>query len=257
MTRKTISPPDATLTSSTPERIYLHRAGFFGTIPPIAAIIMLALAPTFPFPDNNMNGQAYLDYLLPHRTSELQSILWAIESVTIVMFLLLLATAYLRRAGQLVASGVSMICFAVAWLTVQMIVLGAGLVMALTPRGYPSFGNDPSELLLITYTWNMVNGMYAFGLFLLGLALIAVAVANRAHPLLPPMFGGWGAAAVGVLTIGITVGTLFISTGPFSPGGFLAFAVTQGSAILWAAAVSVVLLRTHRAERQGFHTTSD
>ncbi|MEU7046500.1 hypothetical protein AB0A77_36385 [Streptomyces varsoviensis] len=215
-------------------------------IPTATLVPLVILCPALPFPGVNLNGQVYLDFVLPNHTGEMQALLIAAHAVSVFLFFLLLAAAYRRRSGDTATARSLMTgamgCFLAMWAVVASIYLQIPLI----GRGYPSFGSYPQDLKLITLCWNTANAILAFSAAPLVLAFGAVMFANRSCPLLPKFFGKWGALAVIVVNAG-SLGCVFVYKGPWSVGAFFQFLVPMGFAYVWMLIVALALLRVQGA----------
>ncbi|MFE5853482.1 hypothetical protein ACFQ61_09750 [Streptomyces sp. NPDC056500] len=234
----TPSPPD------TVERRHLRAAGIIGIFPLAGVVIVLALG-RFPYPDNNRPGHEYLDYVLPRHAAETQGIVWSAMVVTMLAFIALLAVAYMRRAGRITATAMSMIASMAVFAATSIVNLGMYMGLVITGHGYAGFGVSATDQTMVTFAWNTVNAVYAIGAVLAAMTWAAIAVANHRHAVLPPALGTRGAAVVSACNAA-TVGLLYVSTGPWSPGSVLWFGLQGLPTFGWTLIAAVFLLRTTR-----------
>lgn len=229
----------------------LRWAGIVALCPAGLVIIAWALFRELRYPDDNADGREYLRRLLPHHIGEIQVLLVLLMGIATLLFVLLLAMAYTMRAGRATLSAVVMAGSATAFTAVTTIVCATYATITLMGHGYPQFGiARPSDLVLVTYTWNLAQTLYQLSAVLLGAAWCAIVVANRAHPVLPQALGNGGAGVVAVLNVA-SVGSIFASTGPWSPGSLYTFGIQTGATYGWMAIAGAVLLRSVRAQPRG------
>lgn len=201
-------------------------------------------------PADNLDGHAYLNYDLPHRAAEAQSVLFILTVLAMAGFVVALGVVYAERSGRPTFPAVTMIGSAVAFFSLQFLGSASGLTIALLGHGYPSFGTDPSAPLVTTMLWDLTNVFVTFGYLPFVIAMFAAAVANRSDPILPR----WLAGPITVLVAGFTgialITTLFIDTGNFTPMSIYAGAASVGPISLWLAVIAfAVLWRTRSARR--------
>ncbi|MFJ8477011.1 hypothetical protein [Kitasatospora sp. NPDC094011] len=232
-------------THSAAERRYLRTAAKLGVALPLGPLIMVAIG-GIPYPHDNVDGQTYVDYMFPHHIGELQTYVYLFYSAVMLAFVILLAAAYMQRAGRVTASGILMVSGITAYIGTQMAVVGFYMGILLWGRGYPSFGSDPADLRLISFVWGTLQVIYLASAVLAGVTWTAVALANRTPQLLPPVLGTRGALLVAAVQFAV-LGTLFITRGPWSPGSILQYTVQTLASFLWITATSVFLLRKTRS----------
>ncbi|MFD8982930.1 hypothetical protein [Streptomyces sp. NPDC059564] len=231
------------------EHRYLRWAGVLGLFP-LAMFIAAMFMSRFPYPGNNVDGHEYVDYMLHNRTGELQGILASGYALILLTVMMLLAIVYMKRAGRLTVSGLTMITTMVISAALYMMASGLFAAATLYIRGYPTFGSAPQDYRLMTFVWDAVNVIYWLGVLVRGLAWAALAVANRSFPLLPRALGGWGAAAVAAVNL-VCVGALFVPTGPWGPSGVYITFIAEGAAEGWILVTAVYLLRATRRMAAG------
>ncbi|MFI1801142.1 hypothetical protein ACH427_27860 [Streptomyces sp. NPDC020379] len=220
----------------------LRTIGLIGFTPIVLMSALVFFSPTFPYPDDNLHGQVYLDYLFHYHIGEIQSIVTIAYGAAVFLFFVLLIGAYEQRDGTTATLRNVVVGAIGSYLAVWAAVSALTLLMVLIARGYPSFGADPSDLKLITLCWDMLNTFLASGAVPLALTFAAIARANRSCPLLPRKLGEHGAIAV-VVANAASLGCAFVYRGPWSPGSTLQFLVPLGATSIWMIATAVVLLR--------------
>ncbi|MFJ4654564.1 hypothetical protein ACIP5Y_25110 [Nocardia sp. NPDC088792] len=225
----------------TQERRYLRWAGFIGPFGPVIVAGLLAIRP-FPYPDDGVDGRVYLDYTLPHYAVELQTLATIAFIGCWLAFVVLLAFVYTHRASGSSLPGWFMLCGVIVWAAVGFASDGVYMMIGMIARGYPGFGASPSDQRLAETLWELTNVLWAMGSIPLGIVLIAVHFANRAHPVLPHMLAGPGALVAAVASWA-SLASIFVPTGPWSPISVGAFCVGSGPAYLWMAATGLTLLR--------------
>ncbi|MCI3928095.1 hypothetical protein [Streptomyces sp. AN091965] len=229
------------------ERTVLRRAGLLGVIPLIVVGVALIMG-RFPYPDDNVDGHEYLAYMLPRRLGEVQAILWSVLALSAVMFVAVLALAYrqnethVQREKGVALSRVAMVAGAVMFAVLQFVLAALYEGATLFARGYPGFGSDPSDTRLITFVWGVINSTYTLSCLAMALVFLAIASANRASPLLPRALGGWAAITVAVVNVA-AVGSVFVTTGKWSPGSICALGLQAAPTFLWMATAGAVLQR--------------
>ncbi|WP_157879966.1 hypothetical protein [Streptomyces natalensis] len=220
------------------ERTHLRAAAFFGLCPFALTVFIIALG-TFPYPENSLNAQLYIDYVLRNHTGEVDPLLWGVALGTMLVFVIHLAVAYMRQAGRVTASGLTMVACMVLTTGVSVIVMGFFGATAMFERG---FGTKPADLRFITFIWDTMDVAYNSSLVPLVMMWIAVIVANRRNPILPRALGLWG-AAVAALANFIALGSVFINGGHWSAGGAYSFILHAAPTFGWVTITSVYLLR--------------
>ncbi|WP_321785366.1 hypothetical protein [Burkholderia pyrrocinia] len=219
------------------EHARLQYASIFSFVSILCFVILLAMRP-FPYPDNNLDGHAYLSYLLPRYAAEWQTILATISSGSLMMFVSLLALAYIDRAGRLTLATLVMIGTSAGYLAIQSVAVGLYMTAALLARGYPAFGNDAIDYKLVTLLWNAANLTWAVGACFPGMAWLAIASANRNDKLLPGSLGGAMAIVVAIVNFA-SLFSVFVPTGRYSPGSAYQLLLQGGSIWLWSTVVSL------------------
>lgn len=223
------------------ERRNLRLAGYTGLFPLIVFCALVALG-RFPYPEDNVPGRKLITYVLPHRTGELQTIMWGCVLMAMLVFFVLLAVAYMRRAGRPTASSLAIITGMAAYATLELAGLGVYAGVVLWARGDPSFGSNPADLRLITFAWGSSNVMFVLGALPLAVTWTALAAANRADPLLPRALGGWCAGAVAAVNVGC-LGSVFVDTGRWSPTSIYELVLQMAPIFGWMIVAAVALLR--------------
>lgn len=223
------------------EQIYLRRAAYAGTVPLLAYAGLVALRP-FPYPDNNRPGREYVDYIYPRHTAVAQSVISVIVVGLLLLFTVNLAQAYRERAGRTTAASTAMVTAMAAYAAIGVVTGGFYAAAGQLVRGYPGFGNAPEDFKLVTFAWVAGNTTYVLGSIPMAIVWMAIAWSNHSHPVLPRALGGWCAGAVATANL-VSLGSLFIYTGPWGPGASFCLLVQGGSTYLWITATSLVLLR--------------
>jgi hypothetical protein len=160
------------------EQTYLRRAGSIGIFPLVLIITLCALG-RFPYPDNNIGGQEYLTYVLPHHVGEIQTIMWIVIAGLLLLVVLHLALAYMERAGRLTSTGIIMIVVMTVYVAVQLVAVGVYVTAVQLARGYPGFEAAPEDLKLITLIWDTSNMIFSMGALPLAIVWGAIVRANR------------------------------------------------------------------------------
>ncbi|MFF4410839.1 hypothetical protein [Streptomyces sp. NPDC001404] len=229
----------------------LRWAGIVACCPAGLILIAWALFRDFRYPDDNAKGREYLRRLLPHHIGEMQVLLVLLMGIATMFFILLLAMTYTMRAGHATPSALVMASSATAFTAVTTTVCAIYGTIMLMGHGYPQFGTArPSDLVLVAYTWNLAQTLYQLSAVLLGGAWSAVVVANRAHLVLPRALGSWGAGIVAAINVG-SAGSIFASTGPWSPGSSYTFGIQAGTTYAWMAIAGAALLRRTHTQPHG------
>lgn len=213
-----------------------------GIIPAACLGAIYLYCPYFPYPDNNVEGQIIIDFLRARRDGEVQGILGALYATGFFLFLVVLANEY-RTGSQGTALVRRVISGAgAAYLTVWLIAMACYSTISLLADGYHDFDSLASNRMLATTLFNLINVFLAYSSVPMACAAVAVMIANRSHPVLPSLLGGWGASAVAVINAGHLV-TIFIHTGHWSPGSLYSLGVCSAVNCLWAACSGILLLR--------------
>ncbi|WKK21918.1 hypothetical protein QZH56_15815 [Streptomyces olivoreticuli] len=219
-------------------------AGIIGLTPLPVMIVVCALG-HFPYPNDNLNGRKFLDYGLPHRTFEIQGLLWIVVAVATLGFILLLAAIHASRSGGMNATGLVMAGCADAYASATLGALGMYLAIALLARGYPGFTGDRVELLIVTWAWDTSQAIFLIATVFLVPAFVMIFTARSLDTVLTRNLRR-AAIVVAVPNMACFVST-FIDYGPLSPASVWSYmpagVVTYG----WMAAASFALLRTKSA----------
>lgn len=195
----------------------------------------------WPYPDVNLDGREYLDYT--RKAGQPQVLLYLLAGTALLLFAICLGLAYCERAGRTTGAALT-IWLSMTAFTASGYVAG-GLLGAITlvRQGFPSFGTTAADLNLTTFTWAVMNMTYLVAFPLLGITWCAIAAANRAHPLLPAALGGGSAVTVGLINFAALL-SVFVPTGPWSPGSVYFFLLQGGSTFGWLAITGFVLVRS-------------
>ncbi|RJO70911.1 hypothetical protein D5S18_27410 [Nocardia panacis] len=225
------------------ERYHLRWAGVVGLLPLPAMIIGFAIG-QFPWPDDNLGGRTYLNYELGNHFGEIGTLVWLTLTGASVVFVWLLGIAYLRHARTVTLSGVAMIGGAAASAGTAVVFASSFVTIAITGRGYPGFaqGDERADLMVMTYSWNLTEICFALNTALLGLIWCAVAAAHRRDAAVLPAPLGRAAALVAVIDLTSLV-SLFVPTGPWSPGSVLNVLPGAAATYIWIMVAAVILMR--------------
>ncbi|WP_030772208.1 hypothetical protein [Streptomyces sp. NRRL F-2664] len=218
----------------------LRKVGWIALVPLPAMIIMIVLRRRIFWPDSNLEGSRYLDYAGYH-IGIAQTLIYTAVVFAIGAFFCLMALVYYRSTGALTPALLLMGAAAVTNAALALVSNLFYLLIPVTGNGFPEFGSDRMTQLLATYSWNASNFMYGLAAPALGVAFLAIAAANRRCPMLPPAYT-WAAAGTGALNI-VSIGAIFSTTGPWSPGTVTHVALTLGPACLWLVAAGTSLIR--------------
>ncbi|MFI1801133.1 hypothetical protein ACH427_27805 [Streptomyces sp. NPDC020379] len=241
------SAPRAANVSRTSEQMCLRWSGYIGLTPLLLLLVSVG-GRRFPWPNDNVEGGVYASYMLPHRTAEIQSVIGMGMVLGLLMWTAPLVVVYMRRAGRITLSTLTLICGSVLSLALFTVSIALYLGIVLFARGYPGFGSNPADHRMITLAWLLMNCCYFVGEIIRGVACIALVTANRATPVLPKSLGTWGAGVVAVVSI-LCSAFAFVATGLWSPGSTASLMIVEGVTLAWVLATSLWLLRaTHRPD---------
>ncbi|MCC2275207.1 hypothetical protein LKL35_07170 [Streptomyces sp. ET3-23] len=204
--------------------------------------MLVTIAPRFPWPDDNASPQAYLNYLLPHDTVEWQSII----SIAILTSLL----AHSVLISQLLPIGThytSLVKAAVitpmtVFVAVEVVSIGPYLATPLYARAHHGIGTSGTSGAVITIIWQTGTVLATMALPMLSMSVLALALSNRLHALLPPWLCGWP-AVLAILANIAPVASVFAITGHWSPGSAGSFILPVGVAFTWIALAALTLIR--------------
>lgn len=227
-------------------------APLVGIIPAFTLLFIYVYCPIFPYPDDNVDGRVLADFVRARSAGEAMGIAAFLTAAFLFIFLMVITSKYREGRKDTTASRRVISCVSAANLALWAVASAVFTSMAMLADGYPNIGRSQSNLVIITTLWDLDNVLFTFSFPLLAIAAIAVIVANRACPILPPSLGVWGAAAVAAVNV-LSVGTLFIHTGKWSAGSIYGFGVTAGISYLWVALSAIALtLRSRRSGSQEF-----
>ncbi|MFE3261842.1 hypothetical protein ACFXPS_41745 [Nocardia sp. NPDC059091] len=226
------------------QNYHLRWAGAVGTLPLPAMIIGFAIG-QFPWPDDNLDGHVYLDYELPRHFGEVGTLVWLMLTAAQVLFVWLLAVAYIRQSGRITMSAMVMVGGGATSAATALVFASTFLTIAVMGRGFQGSGGglDHPALMVIAYSWNLTEICFALNTVLLGLIWFAIAAANRHHRILPAGLAR-AAVAVGVIDVASLV-SVFIPTGPWSPGSVGNVLPGAVATYVWIMVGAVTLLSRH------------
>lgn len=242
----TVREPAHVASEQISEGRHLRVAGWLGIFPLVGTTVMLGLG-RYPYPNDNVDPRQYVTYMLGHHhLAEIQTILWVLAIAAMLVFVAVLAAAYIRRAGRVTASGLIMIAGTAVYAAASIASIGVYMAVVLWMRGFPSFGANPADARLVAFGWDILNMGYFVCQGIVALIWVAIAVANRSHPILPRALGSWGSGLVVAINLG-TLGCLFVDSGTWSPGSAAQFSLQAAGTFGWIAVAAVTLLRSTHA----------
>ncbi|WP_172387776.1 hypothetical protein [Streptomyces sp. MNP-20] len=231
------------------EATYLKRAGLFALGPFVLGLTSVLVGHKIHYPDNNANGLAYVDYLVPNFGGERQTVAWLALQCTIMVFFVLLALAYYERAGRMTPGILLMVTGITAFTTLQITMLGLFEAIPYTAREHPGFGTTAQDQRMLTFAWNGLALIIGLSMIMLAIACAAVYLSNRQYTVLPPALGGWSAAAVAAVSAGFSFESVFVRTGSWSVGSLYWVLAVCGTVFAWMAVTGITLLRAAHATR--------
>ncbi|MFD6826141.1 hypothetical protein ACFWC5_38275 [Streptomyces sp. NPDC060085] len=202
----------------------------------------LMLIRKLPYPDNNVSGSELIDYTLTRHSAEIQTIACGASVCCFLALVTALAYIYNQRAGGMTLPVCFMIGAMACWTSLALATAALYMAIGLLAGGYRGFGSTTADQHLVTMLWDTQNMLWTMSLLPLGITLIALHYANRVDQILPRMLTGPGV----VITVGLawmSLSSVFIHSGTWSPGSFGSMLVGTAPALVWLAAAGLALLR--------------
>jgi hypothetical protein len=239
----------------TAERLLPPSTAIMGLVP-LLGLVAMVISGNHRYPENNLDGHVYVDFLLEGHRGQLQVLIALTALIPTLLVILRLASAYTDAGAQ--HSPRAMTVFATLATAVHLVIAGLFTGLTIFVRGYANFGHNSSDFMFITLMWDVLNVMSAIAAAPLAVVWAAIAIANRKYPLLPRLLGEWSAIAVSAINATSTVYPLFIYTGPWTGGSIGHYGIQAVSTYLWVAATAVTFLwsRHRRQQRRASPTSS-